>query len=219
MSGIEATHYLESKGVNVLLNPCDFMAKTKLDLEEAARKGGFRVPGNTANKFPKIVKYVDGLASIRMDYDSICYSEEAVAKRVGLMKKNESTREVLVQDFIRGIESMVIIVEMGNEVSVLAPVDWVFAPKTPVDKAWLAYGTKFEGLAEGSVHFEFISDEPRHTNVCKTAVAAFKGLGMQGRGAWGRVDLRCEHGTGDVYGLELNHMHALPHLPRRQQAQ
>jgi hypothetical protein len=67
VSGIEATHYLESKGVNVLLNPCDFMAKTKLDLEEAARKGGFRVPGNTANKFPKIVKYVDGLASIRMD--------------------------------------------------------------------------------------------------------------------------------------------------------
>jgi hypothetical protein len=77
------------------------------------------------------------------------------------MKRNESTREVLVQDFIRGIESMVIIVEMGNEVSALAPIDWVFAPKTQVDKAWLTYGTKFEGLAEGSVHFEFISDEPR----------------------------------------------------------
>jgi ubiquinone/menaquinone biosynthesis C-methylase UbiE len=209
VSGIEATRYLESKGVNVLLNPSDFMAKTKLDFETASQKGGFRVPGNAANKFPKIVKYVDGLASIGMDYDSICYSEEAVAKRVELMKENEPTREVLVQDFIRGIESMVIVVEMGSEVYALAPVDWVFAPSTPVDKAWLAYGTKFESLAEGSVHFEFITDEPRRTNVCKAAVAAFKGLGMQGRGAWGRVDMRCEHVTGDVYCLELNHMPCL----------
>jgi SAM-dependent methyltransferase len=32
---------------------------------------------------------------------------------------------------------------------------------------------------------------------------------MQGGGAWGRVDLRCEVTTGEIYCLELNHMPAL----------
>lgn len=144
-----------------------------------------------------------------MDYNSICYKEEEVLKRVDLMKANEPTREVLVQDFIRGVESTAIVVEMGYEVYALAPVDWIFDSATPVDKAWLTYGNKFEALGEGTIHFQFITDEPRRTNVCKSAVAAFKGLGMQGRGAWGRVDMRCEAGSGEVYCLELNHMPAL----------
>ncbi|KAH8671827.1 hypothetical protein BGZ60DRAFT_527276 [Tricladium varicosporioides] len=209
VSGVEATQYLESKGVPVLLSPSDYIAKTKLDFQAAAGPGGFRVPGNTTGKYPKIIKYVDGLASIGMDYNSICYNEEQVLKRVDLMRTNEPKREILVQDFIRGIESTAIVVEMGCEVCALAPVDWIFDPTTPVDKAWLTYGNKFEALGEGTIHFQFITDEPRRTNICNSAVAAFKGLGMQGRGAWGRVDMRCEAESGDVYCLELNHMPAL----------
>jgi hypothetical protein len=33
------------------------MAKSKLDFQEVTNKGGFRVPTNTPNKFPKIIKY------------------------------------------------------------------------------------------------------------------------------------------------------------------
>jgi predicted ATP-grasp superfamily ATP-dependent carboligase len=69
---------------------------------------------------------VDGLASIGMDYDSVCYTEDAVSKKMELMQKNEPSREVIVQDFIRGVESTAIVVECGSEVYALAPVSQVF---------------------------------------------------------------------------------------------
>lgn len=209
VSGVEATQYLESKGVIVLLNPADFIAKTKLDFQDASQKGGFRSPANTPNKFPKIVKYVDGLASMGMDYNSVCYSENEVVRQVELLKDKEPNRRVLVQDFICGRESTVIVMEMGSEVTALAPVDWVFDPQIPADRAWLTYSNKFEALNEGKIHLEFVLDEPRRSSLCNAAIASFKALGMQGHGGWGRVDMRCEENTGDIYCLELNHMPAL----------
>jgi 2-polyprenyl-3-methyl-5-hydroxy-6-metoxy-1,4-benzoquinol methylase len=191
-----------------MLSPSDFIAKTKLDFQEAAKKGTFLVPTNTPSKFPKILKYVDGMASMGMDYNSVCYSEDAVAKRVKQLEEAEPNRTVVIQDFIRGYESMVIVVEMGSEVVALPPADWEFDPNTPTDKAWLTFGNKFEAQGSGILP-KFVVDEPRRSNLCKAAIAAFKALGMQGRGGWGRVDMRCEVATGDVYCLEVNHMPAV----------
>ncbi|MCJ1246355.1 hypothetical protein MMC30_003562 [Trapelia coarctata] len=210
VAGVEATRYLESKGVPILASPSDYMCKTKLDFYRASKTGsGFRVPGNTEGKFPKIVKYADGMGSVGLDYDSVCYSQQALDKKMELLKTNEPARDLVIQDFVRGLESTVIVVEMGSEVVALEPVDWVFAADTPVDKAWLTYSNKFEALGEGSIHFEFVTEEPRRTNLRDASVASFKAMGFQGRGCWGRVDMRVEEGTGEIYCLELNHMPAV----------
>ena len=214
MAGVEATPYLESKGVVVVLSPSDFMAKTKLSFRGAAETGhGFRVPGNIKDKFPKIVKYADGMASLAMESDSVCYAEEALAKMVELLKSKEPGREIVIQDFIRGIETTAIVVEMGSEVVALLPVDWVFPEDTPVDKVWLTSNAKFESLGEGSIRLDFVTEEPRRSRICSAAAAAFKALGMQGHGAWGRLDVRVDGETGEVYCLEMNHMPALFYGP------
>ena len=210
VAGVEATRYLESKGVPILASPSDYMGKTKLDFYRASKTGsGFSVPENTEGKFPKIVKYADGMGSVGLEYDSVCYSQQVVDKKMELLKTNEPSRDLVIQDFIRGLESTVIVVEMGSEVVALEPVDWVFAAGTPVDKAWLTYSNKFEALGEGSIHFEFVTEEPRRTHLREASVSAFKAMGFQGRGCWGRVDMRVEEGTGDIYCLELNHMPAV----------
>lgn len=186
------------------------MALTKQDLKAASdAHRTFKVPGNTPGKFPKIVKFVDGMASLGMDEHSVCYSQEAVDAKVSVLKQQEPDREVLVQDFIRGIETTAIIVEMGSEVVALPPVDWVFSSGIPVDKAWLSYTSKFEDLEAGRINFVFVEDEQRRAKICEAGVAAFKALGLQGRGGWGRIDARVEYDTGDVYCLEMNHLPAL----------
>lgn len=183
---------------------------TKQDLKVASKRyGTFKVPGNTPGKFPKIIKFVDGMASLGMDESSVCYSQEAVDLKISELKQQEPQREILVQDFIRGIETTAIIVEMGSEVVALPPVDWVFASDIAIDKAWLSYTSKFEDLGAGRIHFEFVDDEQRKAKICDAGVAAFKALGLQGRGGWGRIDARVEYDTGDVYCLEMNHLPAL----------
>ena len=87
MAGVEATRYLESKGVLVLTNPSRFLAMTKLDLQRAADRSGLRIPRNTPARFPKIVKYSDGYGSLGLDHDSICWDEAAVERRVAYLRE------------------------------------------------------------------------------------------------------------------------------------
>src|ERR1700722_18170511 len=90
VAGVEATRYLESKGVIILTNPSVFLAKNKIDLQKAAEKCGLRVPANTPNKYPKIVKYSDGYGSLSLDEKSICYTEDEVLQRVKLLKESNT---------------------------------------------------------------------------------------------------------------------------------
>jgi len=59
---------------------------------------------------------------------------------------------------------------------------WVFSSGIPVDKAWLSYTSKFEDLEAGRINFAFVEDEQRRTKTCEAGIAAFKALGLQGRG-------------------------------------
>ncbi len=88
---------------------------------------------------------------------------------------------------------MAIVMEMGSEVVALASVEWVFPTITPMDKAWLTYSNKWDALKAGDIRFAFVTDERRRSAPCYAAVAAFRGLGVQGTGAlWGRVDMRVD---------------------------
>jgi hypothetical protein len=204
VAGVEATRYLESKGVIILTNPSAFLAKNKIDLQKAADKCGLRVPGNTPGKYPKIVKYSDGCGSLSLDEKSICYTEDEVLQRVKLLKESNTAFGILVQDYIIGRECSAIVVEMGREVVGLTPLQYVFPEGTPHDQQFLTWYNKFEAVDKGIIKYAFIEDEPNQSNLQAAAVEAFKALGVSGGGGWARVDMRLEESTGDVYVLEVN---------------
>ncbi|GIJ89500.1 hypothetical protein Asppvi_008442 [Aspergillus pseudoviridinutans] len=204
VAGVEATRYLESKGVIILTNPSTFLAKNKLDLQKAAKKCGLRVPGDTPGKYPKIVKYADGYGSLNLDEDSICYTEEEVIKRVAMMQKDNTTFSILVQDYIIGKECSAIVVEMGREVVALTPLQYVFPENTPDNEAFLTWHNKFEAVDQGIIKYAFVEEEPHKANLQSAAVEAFKAIGVSGGGAWARVDMRLEESTGHAYVIEVN---------------
>ncbi|KAL4755769.1 uncharacterized protein BDW70DRAFT_145957 [Aspergillus foveolatus] len=213
VAGIEATQYLESKGVPILTNPSSFLAKTKLDLQSAAtaahRNGNrtFRVPGNTPGRYPKIVKYSDGCGSLKLDEASICYTEQEVASRIALLKGDKSLGSkfgVMVQDYIVGRECSAIVVEMGRELVALTPLRYVFPEDTPPNKEFLTWFNKFTAVDKGIIRYAFVEEQPAMADLQNAAVDAFKALGVAGGGGWARVDMRLEDTTGDVYVLEVN---------------
>ncbi|PLB44471.1 hypothetical protein P170DRAFT_513647 [Aspergillus steynii IBT 23096] len=207
VAGVEATRYLESKGVPILTNPSTFLSKTKLDLQRAAKKApgtSLRIPGNTPDKYPKIVKYSDGYGSLNLDEGSICSSAEEVSTRVALLQQSNTTFGTLVQDYIIGRECSAIVVEMGSEVVALDPLQYVFPDHTPANEAFLTWTNKFEAVENGIIKYAFVDEQPHRRNLQSAAIEAFKALGVTGGGAWARVDMRLEESTGTVYVIEVN---------------
>ncbi|KAL3432917.1 hypothetical protein BDV09DRAFT_197332 [Aspergillus tetrazonus] len=170
VAGIEATRYLESKGVPILTNPSPFLAKTKLDRQSAAAdthrngNGTLRVPGNTPGRYPKI----------------------EVAARIALLKGDESLGSkfgVMVQDYIVGRECSVIVVEMGREVVALTPLRYVFPEDTPPNKEFLTWFNKFTAVDKGIIRYAFVEEQPAMADLQNAAVNAFKVLGVAGGGS------------------------------------
>jgi D-ala D-ala ligase C-terminus/Methyltransferase domain len=206
VAGVEATSYLESKGVVILTNPSTFLAKNKIDLQKVADKCGLRVPGNTPGKYPKIVKYADRYGSLSLDEKSVCHTEDEVLQRVKLLKESNTVTvlDILVQDYVIGSEFSVIVVEMGREVVGLTPLQYIFPEGTPHDQEFLTWYNKFEAVDKGIIKHSFVEDEPNKSNLQTAAVEAFKALGVSGGGGWARVNMRLEESTGDVYVIEVN---------------
>ncbi|KAF9250238.1 hypothetical protein DTO006G1_1654 [Penicillium roqueforti] len=204
VAGVEATRYLETKGVPILTNPSTFLAKNKVDLQRAAEKTGLRVPENTPGKYPKIVKYSDGYGSLSLDEASICYTEKEVTDRVALLQEKETPFGIIVQDYIIGRECSAIVVEMGKEVVALTPLQYVFPKDTPDNEAFLTWYNKFEAVDKGTIKYAFVEEQPHIKNLQNAAVDAFKAIGVSGGGGWARVDMRLEERTGLVYVIEVN---------------
>jgi len=204
VAGVEATRYLETKGVPILTNPSTFLVKNKLDLQRAAQKTGIRVPEDTPGKYPKIVKYSDGYGSLSLDQKSICYTEKEVTDRVALLQKEETPFGIIVQDYIIGHECSAIVVEMGKEVVALTPLQYVFPKDTPANEAFLTWYNKFEAVDKGVIKYKFVEEQPHMKSLQHAATEAFKALGVSGGGGWARVDMRLEEATGLVYVIEVN---------------
>ena len=141
------------------------------------------------------------------------YTEEAVQGMIDTMSAKETQRKTIVQDYIRVTESFAMIVEMGDQVVSLKPMDDLFAPNTDPDQAWLSYSKKWTPFGEGGTRTEFVKEEPCRSRLQDAAIKAFKSLEMQGRAGWCSVDMRVEEGSGDIYCLEVNHMPALFYPP------
>jgi hypothetical protein len=63
------------------------------------------------------------LAFIKINYNSIYNLKKAIIKRVELIKKNKLIKEVLRQDFINKIKSIVIIIKINNKVYILTLIN------------------------------------------------------------------------------------------------
>ncbi|KAK2866814.1 hypothetical protein FQN49_003517 [Arthroderma sp. PD_2] len=203
VAGVEATQYLESKGVPVLAIPSRFLILDKLDLQRAAEKTGLRVPRDTPGKYPKIVKYPNACGSLDVDYGSICHNEDDVKKRVAYLTERNPTLGTLIQDYIVGTECSAVVLEMGSEVVALTPLRYVFPEDTPANEEFLTWHNKFEACETGDIKYALVEDE-HQSNIKQAAVDAFKAFEGCGGGCWGRVDMRLEKGTGHVYVIEVN---------------
>ena len=205
VAGVDATRYLESKGVTVLTNPSEFLSKTydNATCLYAAQMKGLRVPGNIKHKYPKLVKYADTCGSLGLDFDSVCYTASAVDNRIRVLAEKDKAAEIITQDFIVGAEVSVIVLEMGYEVVALTPLEYVFPSTTPDHEAFLTYENKWEAVDKGLIKYALVQDQPRTAKIQYTAVTAFKALQVKSA-AWARVDLRVEKNTGQVYVLEVN---------------
>ncbi|KAH7907219.1 hypothetical protein BJ138DRAFT_524951 [Hygrophoropsis aurantiaca] len=206
VAGVEAVKYLESKGVPFIGLPSHFLAKTKLDFRDAARRHGVRVPDD--NTFPKIVKLANGCGSLDLTEDSVCYTQEAVEDQVRLLKEKNGGREVVVQQFIVGEECSAMVLEMGNNVVALPPTMMRFPDDVDPMKRFMHWGNKVDAVTSGVIQEMFVEDEAKASQLKQAAVAAFRAIGAAGGGAWARVDMRVDS-EGKVYVLEVNPAPAL----------
>ncbi|PHH60288.1 hypothetical protein CDD81_1878 [Ophiocordyceps australis] len=201
VAGLDATLYLESKGIPILGQPSSFLSKTKLHLAKAAKLSGLRMPQNTPGKYPKIVKHATTCGSLGLDYDSVCHDEAAVKRRIAHLQQVDDT-PLLVSDYITGAECSAMVIETGRDVVALTPLKYVFPPGTPPEQAFLTWHNKFEACEDGTITYALVEGKEK-ASLQKAAVDAFKALKIKG-GAWARVDMRLEDGTNDVYVLEVN---------------
>ncbi|KAL2830157.1 hypothetical protein BJY01DRAFT_260999 [Aspergillus pseudoustus] len=194
VAGVEATRYLETKGVPILTNPSTF----------AAQKTGLRVPENTPGKFPKIVKYSDGYGSLNLDENSIRDTDKEVTDCVALLRKEKTPFGIIAQDYIIVHECSAIGVEMGKEVVGLTPLQYVFPKDTPDNEAFLTWYNNFEAVDKGVIKYRFVEEQPHMEHLQHAATEAFKALGVSGGAGWARIDVRLEESTGLVYVIEVN---------------
>ncbi|KAH7929947.1 glutathione synthetase ATP-binding domain-like protein [Leucogyrophana mollusca] len=206
VAGVEAVKYLESKGVPFIGLPSRFLAKTKLDFRDAARKHGVRVPDDTT--FPQIVKLANGCGSMHLTEDSVCYTQEAVEEQVRVLKEKSGGGEVVVQQFVVGEECSAMVLEMGDNVVSLPPTTMRFPDDMDPMKRFLHWGNKVNAVTAGVIREMFVEDEVKASLLKQAAVAAFRALDAAGGGAWARVDMRVD-AEGKVYVLEVNPAPAL----------
>lgn len=187
------------------MNPSRFLVKGKLDLQHVAMKMGvgLRIPQDTPGRYPKIVKYADGCGSLKLDYNSICHTQDEVQKRIAYLKEDNKTFGVMAQDYIIGTECSAMVIEMGDTVLGLNPLRYVFPTDMSPEKEFLTWHNKFEACEDGTIQYALVEGEDAE-KLKKSAVDAFKALGLIRGGCWARVDMRLERDTGDVYVIEVN---------------
>ncbi|KAK4497158.1 hypothetical protein PRZ48_011608 [Zasmidium cellare] len=126
--------FMNHMGVPILTNPSWFLVKDKVDLQNAARKVGLRVPQDTPGRYPKIAEYADACGALKLDYDSICHTNDEVQKRIAYLQEDQERFGVMVQDYIIGTECSAMVIEMGDAVVALNHLRYVFPSDTPAER-------------------------------------------------------------------------------------
>ncbi|KAI8649301.1 ATP-grasp domain-containing protein [Fusarium sp. Ph1] len=215
VAGVETTEYFESLNVPFIGLRGRILRKSKADLYDAARKKGSPpVPSADPDVVPVIVKAARSCASQFLSDKSICFTAEerdaAIANidrplQPGRLRALPPTPplemkpatvydlpdDIIVQEFIPGIDYSVVVIEFG---------------KTPITLNPTIYN--YPSSEDASNNLVNRDDDPElFDTLQRLAVEAFQANDMAG-GSWGNVDIRIKP-DGKPVVIEVNPMPAV----------
>ncbi|KAF8475506.1 hypothetical protein BDZ91DRAFT_709798 [Kalaharituber pfeilii] len=227
IAGIDAVKYLENKNVPFVGCPSRIQERTKLDFYRDAQKAGVRVPetGIGKCKFPVFVKPAKCCASMYLDEKSVCYTQEELDTQLAILnEKLEAGRkiarenaeqapppdevDIVVQEYIDGLDFSCVIIEMMDTPIALAPTLYRYPSSLQNSKTpFLTFGVKFHPeLREVPL---LRSENPKLFDELQAlAIASWKANKMEG-GSWGNVDMRRRASDGKLFAIEVNPMPAV----------
>ncbi|OJJ36324.1 hypothetical protein ASPWEDRAFT_737094 [Aspergillus wentii DTO 134E9] len=221
---IEAVQYLESKISCFGGVPSASLLQTKDDFYTAARKKGSPiVPSNDLSRFPLFVKPVHSYASHGIDDSSLCFNEEELKSKIAALDASlaphrdrrpysvKSTRlgelsipsDILVTEYIRGVDYFVVVCQIGDTVFPLCPEKWRLPPSTH-GKLDVFLTPQMKYHAETDVELLKQDNDPiLYDALQSTALQAWK---TSNTGAyWSHVDMRVR-ANGEIVALQVNPM-------------
>ncbi|KDQ19353.1 hypothetical protein BOTBODRAFT_51784 [Botryobasidium botryosum FD-172 SS1] len=204
VAGVHEIRYLESKNIPFIGMPSVYLGSGKDVLAKAAKRHGVRVPRESRANFPLIVKPARGCGSLHMTSKSICHNEEELVAQLADMERVfEGKEKLIVQEFVYGGEYASIVLEKNDEVIALQPLAYEFPAEFSAEERWLNFTNKFDLVDQGVIKEVIVTDEALAERLKAAAVQAFRCLGVQGGGMWGRVDMRVND-AGEIFCLEVN---------------
>lgn len=154
-------------------------------------------------KFPLLVKPKDEGSSRGIKDDSLTYDKDSLINKV-----KESLElynpPIMIMEYIDGREFTVGIIGNGEDIKVLPilEIDFSKLPKG-LNKIY-SFEVKFNHGNDTIYHIPARIDEITRKNISKTAINAFKSLGLRD---YARVDIRLK--DGKVYVIEINSLPGL----------
>lgn len=204
VAGVHEIRYLESKNVPFIGLPSIYLGSGKDDFAKAAQRHGVRVPRESRTDFPLIVKPARGCGSLHMTSKSICHNEEELTAQLADMEKTfEGKDKLIVQEFVYGSEYSAIVLEKNDEVIALQPLTYEFPAEFSAEDCWFNFTNKFDLVGQSVIKEVVVTDSALAERLKAAAVQAFRCLGVQGGGTWGRVDMRVND-AGEIFCLEVN---------------
>jgi D-alanine-D-alanine ligase-like ATP-grasp enzyme len=210
-AGEDVIHALEEFHVPFTGSPSHCYEASKPDMKCAAyytkiRSAPFAVVESTSDiarecahlKFPVIVKHICGYSSVGMTRDCKCSTMEDLVDRAKRFMKEYQF--AMVEEFITGDEVTVLACADSSQrdgVRVYHPVQVNF----PDGEEFKHFSLKWEGF-EGMAWLPVREDDPALEQMIDICRSSFKVM-LSGVG-YGRVDLRINRNTNEVFFLEIN---------------
>jgi len=198
VAGVEAVEFLESTGHSMVGTSSKFLAMSKLDIRERlARCRGINLPKQTSATvldltelvFPTIVKPGTNRRSLRMTSGAVCNDIFELQVQINLLKAN-GVEEILVEEYIGGVEASVLVLETIGGVIGLTPLVYDFPTDWTPTQKFLHFYNKFKAIEDGTITFKAFDGQPfLGEEMKRAAVTSFQALGVADSG-YARVHLR-----------------------------
>ncbi|KAG5985201.1 hypothetical protein E4U55_000446 [Claviceps digitariae] len=202
--GIEASHHLESKNVTILTNPSSLLAKSKLDLKEPVKGRAYNIVRNTYGIYPKMVMSLDESKSTGLDPRFVCHDEQAVKRRITLLQEQNPASAIMVQDYIRGDDCAVLVMDLNGHVVALPPIKFIFPEDTSATAEFLTRDDETASTTARDI-VPVIMQGQLAEQVQNAAVNAFENIQASSRGgAFAHVTIRVERNTGAIYVVNVD---------------
>jgi D-alanine-D-alanine ligase len=232
MPGISVIRYLEETGLSYTGADEGFYQVTtsKIDMKTAFDRAGvatspWEVVSPKARSFarvidrlgaPLIVKPAVSAGSMGISCKSVVSSAAELKEQVGILQKGYhgwdlASGGVFVERYISGREFTALVTGSHDDPSqgrVYPAIERVFHAALPPTEQFLSFDRLWEvyeqesSLPDGEFLWEYRrAPESLQTRICELVWDAYASVG--GRG-YGRVDLRMDADTGELYVLEVN---------------